>query len=453
MPSASQRIPPLVRPLISERAKRTLDLVEKFVNEDCIPADDIAEAQIGEGKQRWTTVPAVMEDLKLKAKSLGLWNMFLAKGHYKEGAGFTNLEYSFMCEQFGRSRTASEATNNSAPDTGNMELIAKYGSAEQKKQWLEPLLEGKIRSCYVMTEPNVASSDAKNVQLSIVKDSDHYVLNGEKWWISGAGYPTCKVYIVLGKTNPNHPDPYKQQSMIIVPAGSPGITVKRMMHVLGYDDAPHGHAHLIFKNVRIPASNLILGEGRGFEIMQGRMGPGRIHHAMRSIGAAERALDYLLARANASHKMAFGKKLSEHGVIIERIAQSRIDIDAARLIVLNAAAAIDAGDAKTALIEIAEAKVFVPKVALQVVDWAMQAFGGEGLSQDTPLAAMWGHLRTVRIVDGPDEVHLQQLGKRENRRAREVQLMIQKQLDETDRLFEKYRVARGVDREVPRANL
>lgn len=302
MTAASQRIPAAVRPLVSERAKKTLDVVsrctcqvivlksliapqvEKFVNEECIPADRVYKAQLGQGSSRWS-YPPIMDDLKAKAKALGLWNMFLAKDHYKEGAGFTNLEYGLMCEQFGRCATASEATNNAAPDTGNMELLAKYGTEAQKKKWLEPLLRGENRSCYVMTEPDSACSDATNVQLSIKRDSDSYVLNGQKWWISGAGDPRCAVYIVLGKTDPDHADKHKQQSIIIVPSDAPGIEIKRMLSVYGYDEAPHGHAHLVFKDVRVPADNIVLGESRGFEVMQGRMGPGRIHHAMRSVGA------------------------------------------------------------------------------------------------------------------------------------------------------------------------
>lgn len=401
-----------------------------------------------------------MDDLKAKAKALGLWNMFLAKGHYKEGAGFTNLEYGLMCEQFGRCATASEATNNAAPDTGNMELLAKYGTEAQKKQWLEPLLRGEIRSCYVMTEPDAACSDATNVQLSIKRDGESYVLNGQKWWISGAGDPRCAVYIVLGKTDPDHADKYKQQSIIIVPSNTPGIEVKRMLSVYGYDEAPHGHAHLVFRDVRVPATNIVLGESRGFEVMQGRMGPGRIHHCMRSIGAvshprnspptlsiltnpplqAEEALRWLLTRANAPHKQPFGKLLSSQGVILHWIAQSRISIDAARLIVLNAAAAIDAGDAKTALVEIAQAKILVPNTALDVIDKAVQVYGAQGVCQDTPLAAMWAHVRTVRIADGPDEAHLEQLGRRENRRAGEAAGEIQRQMERTEALFRKWNV-------------
>ncbi|KAF2022102.1 acyl-CoA dehydrogenase NM domain-like protein [Aaosphaeria arxii CBS 175.79] len=436
MPTASERIPAAVRPLVSERARKTLDLVEKFVNEECLPADPVYHAQLGTGATRWT-YPPIMTELKTKARSLGLWNQFLA-GHEHGGAGFTNLEYGLMCEQLGRSRTASEATNNAAPDTGNMELLAKYGSEAQKKRWLGPLLEGEIRSCYVMTEPDTASSDATNVQLSIKREGNEYVLNGQKWWISGAGDPRCKVYIVLGKTDPNHADKYKQQSIIIVPSDSPGIEVKRMLSVYGYDDAPHGHAHLIFRNVRVPAENIVLGEGRGFEVMQGRMGPGRIHHAMRSIGAAEEALRWLLTRANAPHKQPFGKQLSEQGVILQWMAKSRIEIDAARLIVLNAAAAIDAGNAKTALVEIAQAKILVPNMALDVIDRAVQTHGAEGICQDTPLAYMWAQVRTVRIADGPDEAHLEQLGKKENKKAAEARDLIQRQVEKTDALFKKY---------------
>ncbi|KAF2032202.1 acyl-CoA dehydrogenase NM domain-like protein [Setomelanomma holmii] len=424
-------------PLVSERARKTLDIVEKLVNEQCSPADPVYVVQLGSGAQRWS-YPPIMSGLKDTAKSLGLWNMFLAKGHYSQGAGFTNLEYGLMCEQFGRSRTASEATNNAAPDTGNMELLAKYGSEMHKRKWLEPLLRQEIRSCYVTTEPTSACSDATNVQLSMRREGDEYLLNGQKWWISGAGDPRCKVYIVLGKTDPNHPDKYKRQSILIVPADTPGLEVKRMRSVYGYDDAPHGHAHLIFKDVRVPAENIVLGEGRRFEVMQGRMGPGRIHHAMRSIGAAEEALRWLLTRANAEHKKPFGKLLSQQGVILQWIAKSRIEIDAARLIVLNAAAAIDAGDAKSALVEIAQAKILVPTMALEVIDRAVQTFGAQDICQDTPLAQMWAHVRTVRIADGPDEAHLEQLGKRENRRAGEAAALLERQMEETERLFKKY---------------
>ncbi|KAG5986572.1 hypothetical protein E4U43_005454, partial [Claviceps pusilla] len=281
----ADKIPAVVSHLVSEEAKRMIDVVAKFVDEECIPADPVLEAQVGEGDARWETHPSVMEELKDKAKKLGLWNMFLPKGHYRESPGWTNLEYGIMAEWLGRSRSASEACNCAAPDTGNMEVLAKYGNDAQKQQWLKPLMEGKIRSAFLMTEPQVASSDATNIELDIRRDGNEYVLNGQKWWSSGAGDPRCKVYIVMGKTDKNHRDPYKQQSVLLVPVDTPGIRIERMLKVYGYDDAPHGHGHLTFTNVRVPVSAMVLGEGRGFEIIQGRLGPGRIHHAMRSIGA------------------------------------------------------------------------------------------------------------------------------------------------------------------------
>ncbi|GMG28959.1 unnamed protein product [Aspergillus oryzae] len=323
--SASTRIPPIAQPFVSERAKKTLD-------------------QLGEGDQRWATYPAVMESLKTKARQQGLWNMFLPKNHFSQGAGFSNLEYGLMAEYLGKSKLASE-----------------------------------------------------------------------KWWSSGAGDPRCSIYLVMGKSDPTNKDPYRQQSVILVPADTPGITVHRMLSVYGYDDAPHGHGHISFKDVRVPVSNIVLGEGRGFEIIQGRLGPGRIHHAMRTIGAAEKAIEWLIARINDERKQTFGKSLSSHGVILEWLAKSRIEVDAARLIVLNAAIKIDQGDAKSALKEIAQAKVLVPQTALTVIDRAVQAYGAAGVCQDTPLANLWAMIRTLRIADGPDEVHLQQLGKRENR--------------------------------------
>lgn len=427
-------IPILARDKVSDRAKKTLDLVKKFVEEDCIPADPVFHAQLGSGEERWTTYPPIIDTLKAKARSIGLWNMFLPKSHH-EGAGFTNLEYGLMAEQLGKSRTASEATNCAAPDTGNMEVLAKYGNEEQKERWLEPLINGEIRSAFLMTEPDVASSDATNITLTMRRDGNEYVLNGSKWWSSGAGDPRCRVYIVMGKSSPNHPDPYKQQSVILVPAGTKGVTVKRMMHVFGYDDAPHGHGHLTFDNVRVPVENIVLGEGRGFEIIQGRLGPGRIHHAMRAIGAAERALEWMIARLNDSTRKTFGKQLNEHGVLLERLAVSRIEIDAARLIVLNAAMMIDERGAKGALKEIAEAKVLAPKTVLAVIDRAIQSFGGAGVSQDTPLANMWAQSRTLRIVDGPDEVHLQQMGKNENKRGKQVSQLIERQTRATEEWF------------------
>ncbi|CAL5871809.1 uncharacterized protein PFLUO_LOCUS6062 [Penicillium psychrofluorescens] len=434
--AASTRIPPIAQPFVSDRAKKTLDLVEQFVENDCIPADAVFQAQLGEGEKRWTTTPAVLEDLKAKAKKLGLWNMFLPKNHFKQGAGYSNLEYGLMAELLGKSKIASEATNNAAPDTGNMEVFAKYGSEAQKQQWLAPLLDGQIRSAFLMTEPDIASSDATNIELDIRREGNEYVLNGSKWWSSGAGDPRCKIYLVMGKTDAKNPDPYKQQSVILVPAGTPGMKVHRMLTVYGYDDAPHGHGHITFKNVRVPVSNMVLGEGRGFEIIQGRLGPGRIHHAMRTIGAAEKAVEWMIVRINDERKKPFGQPLSSHGVILEWIAKSRIEIDAARLIVLNAAIKIDQGDAKSALKEIAQAKVLAPQSALTVIDRAVQSYGAAGVCQDTPLAYLWAGIRTLRIADGPDEVHLQQLGRRENRTRKDaVTKKLTWQRDEADRLL------------------
>ncbi|KAI9661585.1 MAG: hypothetical protein M1821_008823 [Bathelium mastoideum] len=440
-PPASERIPIIARPFVSDRARKTLDIVEKFVEEECIPADPIYVQQIGEGTaNRFSSHPQIIEDLKKRARELGLWNMFLPKNHFKEGAGFSNLEYGLMAEILGKSRVASEATNCAAPDTGNMEVLAKYGTEAQKREWLAPLLEGKIRSAFLMTEPQVASSDATNIELQMRQEGDEWVLNGQKWWSSGAGDPRCQIYIVMGKSDPSNPAPYRQQSVVLVPASTPGITLHRMLSVFGYDDAPHGHGHITFTNVRVPAANVVLGPGRGFEIIQGRLGPGRIHHAMRSIGAAEKALEWMVARLNDPAKRPFGKQLAEHGVMLERVARSRMDIDAGRLVVLNAALKIDSQDAKAALREIAQAKVFVPRVLLEVVDRAIQAHGGAGVSQETPLANMWAQGRTMRIVDGPDEVHLLQMGRNENRRADALRRKLAWQKEEAARVAERYGV-------------
>lgn len=360
----------------------------------------------------------MIEDLKKRARELGLWNLFLPKNHFKEGAGFSNLEYGLMAEYLGKSFIASEAVNCSAPDTGNMEVFAKYGTPAQKARWLQPLLDGKIRSAFLMTEPDVASSDATNIELNMRKEGNEWVLNGSKWWSSGAGDKRCEVFIVMGKSDPNNASVYKQQSVIIVPFDAPGITIHRMLGVFGFDDAPHGHGHITFENVRVPDENMVLGPGRGFEVIQGRLGPGRIHHAMRSIGAAEKALEYMIARMNDPRKTPFGKQLHEHGVMLSRVADSRVKIDAARLQVCEAAIKIDTKDAKFALKEIAEAKILVPKILLEVLDDAIQAYGGAGVSQDTPLANMWAHGRTMRIVDGPDEVHMLQMGRNENKRGK-----------------------------------
>ncbi|KND93512.1 Acyl-CoA dehydrogenase family member 11 [Tolypocladium ophioglossoides CBS 100239] len=434
----SAKIPAIVANHVSDEAKRMIDVVAKFVEEDCVPADPVLEAQVGEGDARWESHPPIVEELKAKARKLGLWNMFLPKGHYAESPGWTNLEYGIMAEWLGRSRVASEACNCAAPDTGNMEVLAKYGDAAQKEQWLKPLLDGKIRSAFLMTEPDVASSDATNIQLDIKREGNEYVLNGQKWWSSGAGDLRCQIYIVMGKTDPGNKDPYRQQSVVLVPAGTPGIKINRMLKVYGYDDAPHGHGHLTFTNVRVPVSNMVLGEGRGFEIIQGRLGPGRVHHAMRSIGASEVALDWMLMRVNDESKKPFGKLLREHGVILEWIAKSRIEIDAARLVVLNAAIKMDEQGPKAALKEIAQAKVLVPHTALAVIDRAIQSFGGAGVCQDTPLAGMWAGIRTLRLADGPDEVHLQQMGRNENKRGREATERIKRQQARTAELMTRH---------------
>ncbi|KAH8898502.1 acyl-CoA dehydrogenase NM domain-like protein [Thozetella sp. PMI_491] len=439
----SAQIPIAVRDRVSDRAKKALDTVAKFVEEECIPADAVLEAQIGSGEARWDAHPPILEDLKKRGQALGLWNMFLPKGHYKESPGFTNLEYGLMAEWLGKSRVASEAVNCAAPDTGNMEVLAKYGNDAQKAEWLKPLMEGKIRSAFLMTEPQVASSDARNIEMKIERVGNEYVLNGQKWWSSGAGDKRCKVYIVMGKSDASNKDPYRQQSVVLVPADTPGITIHRMLTVYGYDDAPHGHGHITFKNVRVPASNMVLGEGRGFEIIQGRLGPGRIHHAMRTIGAAERALEWMLMRINDPHKTPFGKQLREHGVILEWVAKSRIEIDAARLIVLNAAIKMDEQGPKAALTEIAQAKVLVPQTALTVIDRAVQSFGGAGVSQDTPLANMWAQIRTLRLADGPDEVHLNQMGRNENKKGKAVAEKILAQKAKTEQLLKQYGVQKN----------
>ncbi|KAK5083042.1 hypothetical protein LTR05_006924 [Lithohypha guttulata] len=444
---ASQRIPSVVKHLVSDRAKKALDLVERFVEEECIPADAVFTQQIREAGDahssnivgRFESHPSVIEDLKKRAQELGLWNMFLPKNHFKEeGAGFSNLEYGLMAEYLGRSITASEAVNCAAPDTGNMEVFAKYGTQEQKAQWLKPLMDGKIRSAFLMTEPQVSSSDATNIEMRMHKEGNEWVLNGQKWWSSGAGDKRCKIYIVMAKSDPNNSSKYKQQSVILVPADTPGVTVHRMLGVMGYDDAPHGHGHIYFNNVRVPDSNMILGAGRGFEVVQGRLGPGRIHHAMRSIGSAEKAMDWYLARLNDPARTPFGKQLAEHAIQLERVARSRVEIDSARLAVLNAANTIDEGDAKSALKEIAEVKVEVPGVLMNVLDRAMQAYGGAGVSQDTPLAQMWASGRTMRIVDGPDEVHMIQLGRNESKRGGALLKRIEAQKEKTRELMKQY---------------
>lgn len=351
----------------------------------------------------------VIEELKPKARAAGLWNLFLPKSG-RAPEGLSNLEYAPLCEIMGRVFWAPEVFNCSAPDTGNMETLERYASDALKDRWLEPLLRGEIRSAFLMTEPAVASSDATNIECRIDRDGDHYVINGRKWWSSGAGDPRCAVYIVMGKTNPEA-GRHEQQSMVVVPADTPGITVIRPLSVFGYDDAPHGHMEVELKNVRVPAANILLGEGRGFEIAQGRLGPGRIHHCMRSIGAAERALQLLCERA--VQRTAFGKTLAQQTVTQERIAESRCMIEQARLLTLKAAYMMDTVGNKVAKAEIAMIKIVAPNMALQVIDWAIQVFGGAGVSQDTPLAMMWAHQRTLRFADGPDEVHRNSLAKLE----------------------------------------
>jgi acyl-CoA dehydrogenase len=350
----------------------------------------------------------LIETLKQKARDAGLWNLFLPES--ERGAGLSNLEYAPLCEIMGRVPWAPEVFNCGAPDTGNMETIERYGSNQQKQQWLEPLLQGEIRSAFLMTEPDVASSDATNIQCSIVRDGDSYVIDGHKWWSSGAGDPRCKVYIVMGKTNPDAPK-YQQQSMILVPADSSGVTVHRPLSVFGYDDAPHGHMDITLENVRVPVSNVLLGEGRGFEIAQGRLGPGRIHHCMRLIGLAERALELMCKRT--SQRVAFGKAISAHGVTQERIAEARIMIEQARLLTLKAAYMMDTVGNKGARGEIAMIKVVAPNIACQVIDWAIQAHGAAGVSDDFPLAYAYAHARTLRLADGPDEVHRNAIAKLE----------------------------------------
>jgi acyl-CoA dehydrogenase len=387
----------------SERSIAISSRLSAFMDREVYPNQSRFVDEINSG-DRWQPI-GLIEELKAKAKSEGLWNLFLPSE-----SGLTNVDYAPLAEVMGRVVWASEVFNCSAPDTGNMEVLQLYGTTEQKEKWLKPLLDGTIRSCFAMTEPDVASSDATNIKASIVRDGDEYILNGRKWWSTGGGHPRCKLAIFMGKTDENAPK-HAQQSMVLVPMNAEGVTVERMLNVYGYDDAPSGHAQISFENVRVPKENLLLGEGRGFEIAQGRLGPGRVHHCMRLIGMAERSLELMCVRAK--QRAAFGKPLAEQGVVRDQIARSRVAIDQARLLVLKAAWKMDTVGNKAARREIAMIKVAVPQMALDVIDRAIQLHGGAGVSQDTPLASFWSYARTLRIADGPDEVHIESIAKTE----------------------------------------
>jgi acyl-CoA dehydrogenase len=396
----------------SDKANDLQRRLTAFMDEYIYPNEsrfhrEIADRSTGD-RSRWQP-SAVVEELKPRARAAGLWNLFLPESEY--GAGLTNVEYAPLCEIMGRvPELAPEVFNCSAPDTGNMEVLVRYGTESQRKQWLEPLLEGRIRSCFAMTEPDVASSDATNIRSRIVRDGGEYVIEGRKWWTSGAGDPRCKVAIFMGKSNPEAPK-HQQQSMILVPMDAPGVTIRRMLPVFGYDNAPHGHGEVTFENVRVPASNMLLGEGRGFEIAQGRLGPGRIHHCMRCIGVAERAVEAMCRRVTT--RVAFGRTLAEQGTIRADIADSRMEIEQARLLTMKAAYMMDTVGNKAARGELAMVKVVVPRMTLRVLDRAIQAHGAAGVSEDFPLAAAWAHTRTLRLADGPDEVHREAIAKLE----------------------------------------
>ena len=391
--------------MMPELRPEAVELVEKvknFIDSEVRPKEHVFHEQINVGKDRWSSYPSVIDELKEKARAKGLWNLFLPESEF--GAGLSNYEYAHLAEEMGKSHIASEAMNCSAPDTGNMEVIARYGNEQHQEEWLKPLLDGEIRSAFSMTEPGTASSDATNMQATAVLDGDEYVINGEKWWTSGAGDPRCKILIFMCVTNPDNPK-HQRHSMILVPMETEGVEIIKMMHVFGYDDAPHGHAHMKFTNVRVPKENLLLGEGRGFEIAQGRLGPGRIHHCMRAIGAGEVAIELMCKRGMDPNKVAFGKNLAQLGANFDYIAESRIELNAARFLTLDAAVKMDTVGNKIAASEIAQIKVYAPNVALKIIDRAIQIHGGEGVSQLTPLASMYAHMRTLRLADGPDEVH------------------------------------------------
>jgi acyl-CoA dehydrogenase len=391
----------------SEQTEQIRRRLIAFMDEHVYPSEATFHQQVAEG-DRWQPT-RIVEELKARARAARLWNLFLPDSEY--GAGLSNTEYAPLCEIMGRAAPfAPEVFNCSAPDTGNMEVLVRYGTPEQRRRWLEPLLAGEIRSCFAMTEPDVASSDATNIKSTIVRDGDHYVVNGHKWWISGAGDPRCQIAIFMGKTNPAAPR-HQQQSMILVNMDAPGVRIRRLLPVFGYDDAPHGHAEVLFEHVRVPAANILLGEGRGFEIAQGRLGPGRIHHCMRLIGAAERALERMCRRVTT--RVAFGKPLSEQGTIRADISESRMEIEQARLLTLKAAHLMDTVGNKAARGEIAMIKVVVPRMALRVIDRAIQAHGGAGVSEDFGLASAWAHARTIRLADGPDEVHREAIARLE----------------------------------------
>ncbi|MBA2345266.1 MAG: acyl-CoA dehydrogenase family protein [Rubrobacter sp.] len=388
--------------------------LEAFMEEHVYPNESTYQEQLESADDRWT-IPRIMDQMKAEAKAAGLWNLFLPEPEY--GAGLSNLEYAPLCEVMGRSPIAPEVFNCNAPDTGNMEVLVRYGSEGQKERWLKPLLDGEIRSCFAMTEPDVASSDATNIRSLIERDGDEYVVNGRKWWSTGAGDPRCEISIVMGKTDPEAAR-LEQQSMILVPLDTPGVTIERTLPVFGYDDAPHGHGEISFEDARVPAENLIWDEGKGFAIAQGRLGPGRIHHCMRLIGMAERAIE--LMRERVKERKAFGKPLAEQGVIMEWIADSRIEIEQARLLTLKAAHMMDTVGSKEARAEIAMIKVVAPNVALKVLDRAIQAHGGAGVSDDFPLAYFWANARTLRLADGPDEVHRVSVAKLDLKKERRV---------------------------------